>query len=189
MIGTWRRRPARIRPLSAAQFDALLPAAFTIFADAMSYPQSYIAPRVRLARTQLQYADLRVFGAFVRNELVGFAYGYRIAEGQWWTDEVDRALTQPGADTSRDWLHDAFELCEIHVSPDWQGGGIGRALLRSIVAAQPCSVVLLSTPTGPTPAVALYHDEGFTSLVSRFTFLGDPRDFEIMGKVIDDDRT
>lgn len=185
MIG--RRRAARVRPLTAAQFDAQLPAAFRIFADAMGYPDSYIEPRIRLARAQLGYRDLRSFGAYARGTLVGFAYGYRVQRGQWWTDEVARALALPDADRSLDWLQDAFELCEIHVSPDWQGAGTGRALLRSITAAQPCTKVVLSTPSGPTAAAALYRAEGFRPLVSRFKFLGDARDFEILGKVVDDD--
>jgi ribosomal protein S18 acetylase RimI-like enzyme len=185
MLG--RRRSARVRPLTASQFRALLPAAFRIFADAMRYPDTYIAPRVRLAETQLSYGDLRAFGAFNRGTLVGFAYGYRVQRGQWWTDEVARALALPRADRSRDWLDDAFELCEIHVSPSWQGSGIGRDLLRSITGAQPCTKMVLSTPSGPTPAARLYEVEGYRALVSQFRFLGDPRDFEILGKVITDD--
>ncbi|MFV0532264.1 MAG: GNAT family N-acetyltransferase [Cumulibacter sp.] len=181
---TRRRRPARVRALTAEQFHAVLPAAFGIFAEAMGYPEAFIAPRIRLAQTQLNYPDLRAFGAFHRNRLVGFAYGYRVLDGQWWGAEVARALTLPDADASREWLEDAFELCEIHVSPAWQGAGVGRALLREITAAQPCSIMVLSTPTGPTKAAALYADEGYRPLVSRFRFSGDPRDFEILGKVV-----
>lgn len=182
-----RRRSARVRPLTAPEFRDVLPDAFRIFADAMRYPDAYIVPRIRLAETQLTYGDLRVMGAFARGSLVGFAYGYRAERGQWWTDEVARALALPRADRSHDWLADAFELCEIHVSPSWQGVGIGRNLLRSITNAQPCRKVVLSTPTGPTPAGALYAAEGYQALVSRFRFLGDPRDFEILGKVVTDD--
>lgn len=186
MLG--RRRSARVRPLNASQFRGLLPQAFRIFVDAMQYPDTYIEPRIRLAQTQLSYSDLRAFGAFARGTLVGFAYGYRVQRGQWWTDEVSRALALPRADRSHDWLQDAFELCEIHMSPSWQGLGLGRNLLRSITDAQPCTKVVLSTPTGPTPAAALYTAEGYRSLVSRFKFLGDPRDFEILGKVVSDDK-
>lgn len=182
-----RRRAARVRPLTAPQFRTLLPDAFRIFADAMRYPDTYIAPRIRLAETQLTYRDLRAFGAFARGRLVGFAYGYRVEHGQWWSEEVTRALALPRADRSRDWLEDAFELCEIHVSPSWQGTGIGRSLLRAITDAQPCGKVVLSTPTGPTPAARLYQSEGYLTLVSSFRFLGDPRDFEILGKEVTDD--
>lgn len=184
---TGRRRTARIRPLTAAQFGVLLPDAFRIFAEAMRYPQSYIEPRIRLAEQQLGYQDLRAFGAFAQGRLVGFAYGYRAEPGQWWTDEVTRALELPRADRSRDWLHDAFELCEIHVSPSWQGAGVGRRLLRAITSAQPCRAMVLSTPTGPTRAAALYASEGYRALVSNFRFLGDPRDFEILGKLVADE--
>lgn len=181
---TGLRRAPRVRPLTGPEFRELLPDAFRIFADAMRYPQSYIEPRIRLARQQLGYQDLRVFGAFAHGKLIGFAYGYRAQPGQWWTDEVTRALELPGADRSRDWLQDAFELCEIHMSPSWQGAGVGRRLLRAITEAQPCGAVVLSTPTGPTRAAALYASEGYQALVSNFRFLGDPRDFEILGKLV-----
>lgn len=178
-----RRRAVRVRPLTAPEFSRLLPDAFRIFADAMRYPDTYIEPRIALAKIQLGYPELRVFGAFARGRLVGFTYGYQAQRGQWWTDEVARALALPRADRGRRWLDDAFELCEIHVAPAWQGVGVGRSLLRSITAAHPCRQVVLSTPSGPTPAAALYADEGYRLLVSGFRFLGDPRQFDILGKV------
>lgn len=190
MIGRARRhRGHDIRRLSIPEFRRLLPAAFRIFADAMGYPDSYVEPRIRLATTQLGYPSLLAFGAFDgRGRLVGFAYGYRVRPGQWWADEVRRALELPAADRSRDWLADAFELCEIHVAPGAQGHGIGRALLRAITEMQPAEVIILSTPSGPTKAAGLYAAEGYRAVASRFHFRGDPRPFEILAKVSDDDR-
>lgn len=176
------RRRATVRQLSVPDFRALFPAAFRIFADAMEYPDSYVGPRVRLATTQLSYPGITAFGAFERSTLVGFAYGYRIQAGQWWADEVERAMYETGRKDADDWLSDAFELCEIHVTPGQQGRGTGRRLLHALTAAQPCPVILLSTPSGPTKAAGLYASEGYLALASRFRFAGDPRDFEILGK-------
>ena len=180
------RRQPEIRRLGPAEFKQLLPAAFRIFADAMGYPDSYIEPRIRLALTQLAYPGLTVFGAFDDARLVGFGYGYRIRSDQWWAGQVDRALRLPGADRSRRWLSNSFELCELHMAPDAQGRGTGRALLRAVTAAQPCPTILLSTPSGPTKAASLYAAEGYLPIASRFRFSGDPRDFEILAKVLAD---
>ena len=59
--------------------------------------------------------------------LVGFGYGYTTAPGQWWHDLVRKALDD---ETAAEWLHDAFELSELHMLPEFQGGGTGRELLR-----------------------------------------------------------
>ncbi|WP_153506354.1 GNAT family N-acetyltransferase [Cumulibacter manganitolerans] len=186
MVRGLRRRRVTVRPLNVPEFHALFRPAFQIFADAMGYPDTYIEPRIRLARSQLGYPGFTAFGAFEGTRLIGFAYGYRVQRGQWWAEEVARALAAPTSDTSRDWLSDAFELCEIHVSPDAQGLGAGRRLLEAVTAAQPCPVIILSTPTGPTKAAALYASAGYRPLASRFRFGGDPRDFEILAKVVDD---
>ena len=187
MIGWGRRTRVDVRELNVVEFHELFRPAFQIFADAMGYPDSYVEPRIRLARSQLAYPGLTAFGAFDGAQLIGFAYGYRVQRGQWWADEVARALSLPTSDTSRDWLADAFELCEIHVSPFAQGLGAGRRLLDSIIDSAPCPVVLLSTPTGPTKAASLYQSTGFVTIASRFRFGGDPRDFEILAKVVADD--
>ncbi|WP_106848204.1 GNAT family N-acetyltransferase [Blastococcus sp. Marseille-P5729] len=189
MIGWARRnRGPEIRQLSITEFQRLFPVAFRIFAEAMGYPDSYIEPRIRLATSQLAYPSLLAFGAFDgRGRLVGFAYGYRAQPGQWWADEVARALELPASDRSRDWLADAFELCEIHVSPHAQGHGLGRALLRAITGSQPARVIILSTPSGLTKAARLYAAEGYRSVASSFHFRGDPRPFEILAKAVRDD--
>lgn len=183
-----RHRAHEIRRLGTREFQELFPVAFQIFADAMGYPDSYVEPRIRLATTQLGYPSLLAFGAFdARGRMVGFAYGYRAQRGQWWADEVARALHLPASDRSRDWLEDAFELCEIHVSPDAQGHGTGRALLRALTDVQPAEVVILSTPSGPTKAAGLYEAEGYHPIASYFYFRGDPRPFEILARVVGDD--
>ena len=44
------------------------------------------------------------------------------------------------------WLHDYFELTELHVRPDAQGRGLGEGLLRALLAGTGRARVLLSTP-------------------------------------------
>ena len=53
----------------------------------------------------------------------------------------------------RRWTDDYFELTELHVRPDAQGGGLGEGLLRALLAGTDRAHVLLSTPEhGPRPA-------------------------------------
>ena len=61
--------------------------------------------------------------------LVGFGYGYTGALGQWWSDNVARALT---AAQRAEWLDPPhFEIVELHVRPAYQRAGSARACLRS----------------------------------------------------------
>lgn len=181
--GALRRRTAPIvRALHPAELDKLLVPAFAIYTQAMGYPPAFTAPRLALARDQIRLPGATAVGAFERRRLIGFGYGYRSVPGQWWHDEVAVGLSaHPDHDA---WLGDAFELCELHVSPIRQGAGLGRLMLHSLLHRAPTATVLLSTPNpgpGPTPAIALYESAGFQHLITDHRFAGDPRAFTIMG--------
>ena len=64
---------------------------------------------------------------------------------------------------------DYFELTELHVRPDAQGGGLGEGLLRALLAGTDRGHVLLSTPEhGPRPpgrAWQLYRRLGFRDVL------------------------
>ena len=171
-----------VRPLDPAELAGLIVPAFEIYIRAMGYPPGFAAPRMALARNQLQLPGATAVGAFDRRRLVGFGYGYRSLPGQWWHDEVSVGLAaRPDHD---DWLRDAFELCELHVTPQRQGSGLGRRMLSSLLGRAPASTVLLSTPNpggSRTRAVALYESTGFDHLAPDHRFTGDPRRFTIMG--------
>ena len=111
-------------------------------------------------------------------QLIGFAYGYATAPGQWWHDQVRAALTPARA---AEWLTGCFELSELHVRPAFQGRGIGRALLTALVDDLPQRTVLLSTPEGDTRAWRLYRAVGFVDLVRHHLFPGDSRPFAVLG--------
>ena len=93
---------------------------------------------------------------------VGFAYGYTGSYGQWWTDRVARALDAP---TRAEWLDQPhFEVCELHVRPDRQRGGIGRRLLDELLGAQPHDRALLTAnPAKPQP-IPFYRKHGWRDL-------------------------
>jgi ribosomal protein S18 acetylase RimI-like enzyme len=94
--------------------------------------------------------------------VVGFAYGYTSAPGQWWHDWV-AGLLSPAA--ARDWMNDAFELAELAVRPAAQGRGAGGRLHDAVLAGQPHETAVLSTRDEDTPARRLYRRRGWVPLL------------------------
>ena len=91
--------------------------------------------------------------------LVGFAYGYTGAHGQWWTDHANRVLAP---DVAADWLGGHFELVSIGVLEGERGRGLGRALLREVTRDLPNPRwTLMTSADAEDPARHLYASEGW----------------------------
>ena len=114
--------------------------ALTIYGLAMGYDPAVVAGRYGYAIQHTDRPGFRAVGAFAATgagggeaaeQLVGFGYGYLIAPGQWWHDQVRAALDRR---TAKTWLPGAFEVCELHVHPEHQSRGLGRQLLHALVA-------------------------------------------------------
>lgn len=113
---------------------------------------------------------------------VGFAYGFHCITGQWWHDSLKRGLrARCGRRAVRTWLTDAFCLAELHVRYDWQGRGIGRALVDALLACRGERTVVLSTPDD-ADARAFYARLGFTELMTGFLFTGTPQPYTVLGR-------
>jgi ribosomal protein S18 acetylase RimI-like enzyme len=156
--------------------------ALIIYGLAMGYDSSVVAGRYGYAVQHTERPGFRAVGAFAESpggeQMVGFGYGYQVAPGQWWHDQVRAALDRR---TAKRWLPDAFEVCELHVHPDHQSRGIGRRLLHALVEGVPNPTALLSTPDADTKAFRLYRADGFIDLVRDYHFPGDARPFAILG--------
>jgi ribosomal protein S18 acetylase RimI-like enzyme len=114
--------------------------------------------------------------------LVGFAYGFHGAGGQWWHDLVSQAVARGrGRQAAEDWLADSFEIAEVHVLPSHQGQGTGLAMMRRLAAGRPERTAVLSTMDAETRARRLYRGLGFTDLLSGFAFAGTDAPYAIMG--------
>jgi ribosomal protein S18 acetylase RimI-like enzyme len=106
--------------------------------------------------------DFRFLVACAGRRLVGFVYGYRGAYGQWWTENVARALTP---EQRAEWLDvPHYEVVELHVHPLWQRRGIGTALLARLLSGQPYDRVVLSTQAESRQARGFYAKNGWTEL-------------------------
>jgi ribosomal protein S18 acetylase RimI-like enzyme len=117
--------------------------------------------RERLPR-HIERDDFLFLVAREHERVVGFTYGYTGAYGQWWTDVVQRALT----DRQRaEWLDPPhYEVVELHVLPKRQRSGIGSLLLAQLLTRQPHDRVVLSTQRGSRKARRFYRKNGFTEL-------------------------
>lgn len=97
--------------------------------------------------------------ARIGGRLVGFAYGYTGAHGQWWTDNAAQVLHQAVA---ADWLGGHFEVVSVGVDEAARGAGIGRQLLAALTDGLDQRRWLLMTSADPDdPARRLYRAAGW----------------------------
>src|SRR6202012_1243179 len=111
--------------------------------------------------------------------LLGVAYGYPGAPGQWWQQQVVLGLQRGGSPPQEiaRLMTSYFELTELHIHPRAQGRGLGEALIRRLLAGRAEKNVLLSTPetnSESNRAWRLYRRLGFTDVIRRYHFAGGP---------------
>lgn len=179
-------RVQRFAELTADELRSRLPEALDLYVAAMRYPKGTAEQRAPMWLAHMLRAGWRCVAAMDGEErLVGIAYGYRGAPGQWWHEQVRRGITQhEGREAARAWLEDYYELTEVHVRPDSQGHGIGEELLRRLLSGVATASVLLSTPEGPSRAWNLYRRLGFRDVLRHYRFTGDPRPFGVLGRTL-----
>jgi ribosomal protein S18 acetylase RimI-like enzyme len=92
--------------------------------------------------------------------LTGFGYGYLTAAPYPTRRSYDDARTAVGA-AGADALSGRFEVLELAVHPAWEGMGIGRRLLTTLVGDQPAWLLTAEHASG---AVAFYDACGWQRL-------------------------
>jgi ribosomal protein S18 acetylase RimI-like enzyme len=177
----------RLAPIDAQHFGQRAGEAASIYGAAMQRSPEVVVQRRDLIALHVTYRGFVAAGAFenatgldddAAAQLVGFGYGYQGAAGQWWHDIVAGAL---GRVSAARWLRDGFELAELHIHPDHQGRGYGRALLTDVLSRATAAHAVLSTPDVESPARALYRSYGFSDLRWAFQFPGSTEAYAIMG--------
>ena len=183
--------PARqLVEFTPASLGGRIDEALHVYVDAMGYPPSTARHRRSLWLDHTRRTGWRAVGWLdATDRLLGIAYGYTGAPGQWWYEEVRRGLrARTAAEPAPDWLADYFELTELHVRPDAQGGGLGEGLLRALLRDAGSGCVLLSTPEhDPLPpgrAWQLYRRTGFRDVLRGHRFTGDARPFAVLGRAL-----
>ena len=91
------------------------------------------------------------------------------------------ALRKPKPTEATRWLSDSFEVAELHVSPAYQGQGLGRSLLYTLTDGRAERNALLSTQDSDSPARHLYRSAGFVDLLTAFRFSGGDPPYAVMG--------
>jgi ribosomal protein S18 acetylase RimI-like enzyme len=116
---------------------------------------------------------------------VGFSYGFRGADGQWWHDVVAAALTaRAGRAIAAGWLADSLEIAEVHVHPEFHRRGIGRSLVLGLAEGRSERTAVLSTQDADSPARRLYRGLGFADLLTAYHFPGAPVPYAVMGAAL-----
>ena len=132
----------RFQLLEGAAFSPYVDASVEVYVLAMNKSRDVVPARRSITTRHLSHPGLRAVLAQTDNDgLVGFAYGYFGAAGQWWHDAVYDEMDRQQRTT---WLANAFEIAELHVLPAWQGQGIGRALLQMVCQDVQRETVVLS---------------------------------------------
>jgi ribosomal protein S18 acetylase RimI-like enzyme len=158
-----------------------------IYGAAMGAHPGDLPSRQTIMERHAGYPGLRALAAIDEpsQQMVGFAYAFTGAPGQWWHDVVWSAVAATsGVQSARDWLDDAVEVAEVHVHPDFQARGIGRQMVLGLAAERRERTAVLSTRDASTPARRLYRQLGFADLLTAFVFPGGGPPYAVMGAVL-----
>jgi GNAT superfamily N-acetyltransferase len=191
-----------LREFGKARFLAELDAVLAVYAAAMRPPQQQLAGRRPIMERHACHPSFRAVavtaGAALpsrddpraadplrRGPIIAFAYGFHGENGQWWHDVVRGALSAAGGrGYSQAWLSDAFEVAEVHVHPDHQQRGIGRAIVLALTNPRLERTAVLSTQDSDSTARRLYRRLGFADLLTGFSFPGTDPPYAVMGATL-----
>lgn len=186
-----------------ARFLAELSVLTSVYSAAMRPPQQQLPGRQAIMERHADFpsfrcvvmtlpddpgdapAGLRTRSGRSRLTIIGFAYGFHGANGQWWHDLVRSALTTAGGrELAQAWLDDSFEVAEVHVHPAYQGRGVGRAMVPALIHPRLERTALLSTQDADSPARRLYRGLGFHDLLTGYRFPGTDPPYALMGAAL-----
>ena len=191
------------------EMERRLSDALSVYVDAMRYPRGTVNQRAAMWLEHIRRRGWQGVAAIEapdgeRKEevpstaqsaelsdapLLGVAYGYPGAPGQWWQQQVVLGLQRGGSPPQEiaELMTSYFELTELHIHPRAQGRGLGEALARRLLAGRNEQNVLLSTPETDgeaNRAWRLYRRLGFRDIIRGYHFAGDPRAFAILGRAL-----
>jgi ribosomal protein S18 acetylase RimI-like enzyme len=176
--------------LSNPEFLARVDAFVAIYAAAMAAEPDELPSRRAIMERHAGNPRFRALAVYNQASgdngaparIVAFTYGFHGQSGQWWHDVVRSGLTARAGPVATDaWLGDVLEIAEVHVHPDFQARGIGRAMVLALTAGRSERTALLSTRDAHTPARHLYRAMGFQDLLTEFLFPGGGPRYAVMG--------
>jgi GNAT superfamily N-acetyltransferase len=131
-----------------------------------------------LSDAQLKGVRCVVAHPAVEKSVVGFAYGYTSAPGQWWHVTVTRDLSPEMIEF---WFSNAFEFVEFGVIPSVQRHGIGNRLHQAILSNLLHRTAVLNVMQADIPAFHMYQNRGWFPLRQNFLYHEGDHPCTIMG--------
>ena len=175
--------------LSEQVFRGSIDQLLDVYKAAMNPPERQLAGREMIMERHAANPAFRALAAVdprADGGIAGFCYGFHGLPGQWWHDIVagELASAKRASGDGMAWLADSYEVAELHVLPQWQGRGIGRALLLELASSRTERTAVLSTQDLESRARSLYRSVGFTDLITGFRFSGGDIPYAVMGAVL-----
>ncbi|MEU6236702.1 GNAT family N-acetyltransferase [Kitasatospora sp. NPDC047058] len=164
-----------IEPIDLA---AWAPQALDVQAVAFGLTPEEVMVRLHIVGRHAQQPGVIALGALSGPRLVGFGYGMPNRRDHWWSTVIQPYLEARGCG---DWLDGVFAITELHVLPEYQGQGIGSALIRSLCERSGLSRSILSAIDAETPARRLYRSLGYRDLARAVHFPNTERLYAVMG--------
>lgn len=122
-------------PVGAAEaYDAVCALFASVFgAPPLNRPAETLGHQRDNLRSLMAEPSFGMATAWDGDVLVGFAYGYaRGSDSRWW----ERLLTPVADEVTREWDGRTFLIIDMAVAHQYQGQGIGRRLLDTLLAAR-----------------------------------------------------
>ncbi|MFJ3234762.1 GNAT family N-acetyltransferase [Streptomyces sp. NPDC086787] len=153
--------------------------ALAVQAVAFGLGADEVAVRRQIVLRHMTFPGARALGATTPDgRLAGFVYGMPNDRIHWWSTVVEPYLRAQGHEG---WLDDSFVITELHVHPDRQNQGIGRALITTITDSAPEPRSILSAIDTDSPARGLYHSLGYQDLARQVHFPSAAKPYAVMG--------
>ncbi|MFJ8453805.1 GNAT family N-acetyltransferase [Bacillus paramycoides] len=115
------------------------------------------------------------------NEVIGFTYGYRSLEGQYYNQLMREALNSEQVER---WLEDCFEFVELAVHSEYRNQGLGTTLHNGLLEEIQHKTSVLTTQMNNEKARSLYAKLDWMNVLESFHPSKDDVPYVIMGKVI-----
>ncbi|MED0937079.1 GNAT family N-acetyltransferase [Bacillus mobilis] len=128
----------------------------------------------------IEYTDFKGIVAInEEKEVVGFTYGYRSLEGQYYNQLMREALH---LEQVNQWLQDCFEFVELAVDPQYRNEGLGTRLHNELLEGISNRTSVLTTQINNQKARSLYERLDWVDVLEPFHPSKNDVPYVIMGK-------
>jgi ribosomal protein S18 acetylase RimI-like enzyme len=151
--------------------------------EAVEVYNEYVAGDLRYQehffRSHIGREGYRGFVARHKNKTVGVAFGSCSLRGQWWHERVAAHVGK-----EHEALQGAWVLTQLNVLAAYRNQKLGTLLHDTIIKAQPCKKLLLSTPVSNKAAQRFYLRHGWYFVHDGFVFSSGDIPYAIMAKTL-----